>query len=211
MAGHPGILGLSPTGVTLLTETSYQAGPGEVTELLHAIRGGDRDAVDQLLPQVYDELRRLARYQMRDQKGHTLAATALVHEAYLKLAAHGGDEWQDRAHFFAVAARAMRQILVDSARRKAAEKRGGSLQHTTLGDAADRQDLSTEEVLALDEALSRLGELDERLARLIEVRFFAGLTEKEAATVLDVPKRTLQRDWARARAWLYKELYPEKT
>lgn len=193
-----------------MTETLSQNAPGEITHLLRAVGRGDEGAFDRLLPKVYGELRQIARHQFRGQQGHTLVATALVHEAYLKLE-HASLDWKDRNHFFAVAARAMRQVLVDYARKKGAEKRGGGYQRTTLGDPAFRNDLSPEDVLALDRALGRLAELNERLCRVVEMRFFAGMTEEEASTVLGVPKRTLQRDWARARAWLYKELYPEAT
>ena len=136
--------------------------------------------------------------------------TALVHEAYLKLVDGARVEWQGRAHFYAVAARCMRQILVDHARRKIAQKRGGDLMRTTLEDAGFASDLSAEELISLDDALERLGRRNERLTQVVELRFFSGLTEKEVAATLDVPKRTIQRDWARARAWLYKELYPER-
>lgn len=191
-----------------MTEKPIQDACDEVTDLLRAVGNGAPGAFDRLLPRVYGELRQIARRQMRDQQGHTLVATALVHEAYLKLGQARLD-WQGRAHFFAVAARAMRQIVVDHARKKGAEKRGGGYIRTTLGDPAFEDGLSAEEVLALDEALGRLAELNERLSRVVEMRFFGGMTEQEAAAALGVPKRTLQRDWARARAWLYKELYPE--
>ena len=183
-------------------------GTEEITELLASARSGRRVDFDRLLPRVYAELRRVADRQLRrERSGHTLVATALAHEAYLRLVDHARVEWQGRAHFFAIAARAMRQILVDHARKKGAEKRGGDRYRTTLGDASDERELSREDLLALDEALGRLAQLDERLSQVIELRFFGGLTEKEISAVLDVPKRTIQRDWARARAWLYKELY----
>lgn len=184
--------------------------PGDVTELLEAARDGDTGAFDRLLPQVYNELRRLARYQLKGERGgHTLMATALVHEAYLKLVDRVNVDWQGRAHFFAVAARAMRQVLIDYARKRSAEKRGGDWVRTTLADEGLAAGLSFEELLALDEAMARLGRLDERLPRVVELRFFAGLKEKEIAEVLGTSERTVQRDWYRARAYLYKELYPE--
>ncbi len=186
------------------------AAAGQVTELLVAVRGGDRSAFDRLLPRVYGELRRLARRQLgRERHGHTLLATDLVHEAYMKLVDQSGVEWQGRAHFFAVAARAMRQVLIDYARKRATEKRGGDLLRTTLGDRAFAAAYSPEQLLALDQALDRLAELDERLPRVVEMRFFAGLKEQEIAEVLGTSERTIQRDWARARAWLYRELYPQ--
>ncbi len=184
------------------------AGRGDVTRLLVAARGGDRGALDRLLPAVYEELRRLARSQLRrERRDHTLLATGLVHEAYIKLVDQSRVEWQGRAHFFAVAARAMRQVLVDHARKRSTEKRGGDRVRTTLGDKGLGRELSFEELVALDEALTRLGELDDRLPKVVELRFFAGLKEVEIAEVLDTSERTVQRDWARARAWLYKELY----
>ena len=186
------------------------AAAGQVTELLVAAKDGDRKAFDRLLPAVYGELRRLARRQLgRERYGHTLLATDLAHEAYLKLVDQARVEWQGRAHFFAVAARAMRQVLIDYARKRTAEKRGGDWVRTTLGDQGFAKAYSPEQLLALDQALDRLAELDERLPRVVEMRFFAGLKEKEIAEVLDTSERTIQRDWARARAWLYKELYPE--
>ena len=185
--------------------------PGQVTELLVAAKGGDRNAFDRLLPAVYGQLRNLARRQLgRERHGHTLLATDLVHEAYMKLVDQARVEWQGRAHFFAVASRAMRQVLIDYARKRTAEKRGGDLLRTTLGDQIFAATYSPEQLLALDQALDRLAELDERLPRVVEMRFFAGLKEKEIAEVLGTSERTIQRDWARARAWLYKELYPEQ-
>lgn len=181
-----------------------------ITEILLAGKESGRVDFDRLFPRVYDELRRIASRQLRrENEGHTLVATALVNEVYLKLVDHARVDWQDRAHFFAVAARAMRQVLVDHARKKGAEKRGGELHRTTLGDLGGEPELSRDELLALDEALRRLEELNERLCRVVELRFFAGLTEAEVAAALGTPKRTIQRDWTRARAWLYKELYSE--
>ena len=187
------------------------AGGGDVTVLLRRLRGGDDAALDRLLPLVYDELRAAARRALaREQVGHTLHATELVHEAYFKLAGGAGAAvgWQDRAHFFAVAARAMRQVLVEHARRRLADKRGGGAAHVTLGRADAAATTGDEALLALDEALERLGAAQPRLRALVEQRFFAGLSERETAAVLGVGERTVQRDWARARAWLYRELYP---
>lgn len=185
---------------------------GEVTLLLHRLHAGDPAAIDHLLPLVYDELRGAARRALgREQAGHTLQATELVHEAFLKLvgpAAAGGIRWQDRAHFYAVAARAMRQLLVEHARRRLAGKRGGGAIHVTLGGADGAAVRGDDELVALDEALDRLETVQPRLRALVEYRYFGGLSEREAAAVLGVSERTVQREWARARAWLYAELYP---
>lgn len=183
----------------------------EVTALLRNARDGDREAFDQLLPKVYGELRRVAERQLwRERQGHTLRATALVHEVYLKLVDQAQVEWQGRAHFLAVSARAMRQILIDHARRKAAEKRGGDWQRTTLGSGEGvGVEMSMEDLLSLDKALDDLEKLEPRLRQVVEYRFFGGMTEQQIAEVLGVTTRTVQRDWVKARAWLYKELYPE--
>ncbi len=184
---------------------------GQITEILVDVEQGGRPDFDRLFPLVYDQLQRIARSQMRrEYSGHTLVATALVNEAYLKMVDHARVAWQGRAHFFGIASRCMRQILIDHARKKFAGKRGGELHRTTLGDAALASGLSPEELLALDRALDRLASLKERLARIVEMRFFGGMTELEVSEALGVPKRTIQRDWTRARAWLYKELYSEK-
>ena len=185
--------------------------PGDVTRLLHAVGDGDTAAFDRLMPLVYDELRRLARYVLRGERaGHTLDTTGLVHEAYLKLAGQAQVDWHGRAHFFSIAARAMRQILVDHARRRQAQKRGGERERVTLSDGdALALDVDWAELLDLDAALHRLADLDERLHTVVEFRFFGGMTEEEVAGVLDVSKRTVQRDWRKARAWLYRELYDE--
>jgi RNA polymerase sigma-70 factor (ECF subfamily) len=181
----------------------------DVTELLQAWGRGDRMALDELLPRVYDELRRQADRYMRSQPaGHTLATTGLVHEAYLRLVDHsGGVEWQSRAHFFGVAAKAMRSVLVDHARARHAAKRGGAAQQLTLGSAgeiADRE--SAVDVMALDEALRRLAEMDPRKSQLVELRYFGGLSIEETAEVLGVSPATVRRDWSVARAWLRREL-----
>lgn len=179
---------------------------GDVTRLLAAIRGGERDALDRLLPVVYEELRAVAGRQLvRERPDHTLHATALVHEAYVKLAGSGVDA-VDRAHFLAIAARAMRQVLVDHARRRMAAKRGGGWAITTLSDGHNPIDFRPEEMLALDRALDRL---ETRQRQVVEYRFFAGMEETEIAAVLEVSERTVRRDWVKARAWLYRELYSE--
>lgn len=183
---------------------------GEVTRLLHLVRDGDKEAFDHLLPLVYEELRRIARRQLRrERQQHTLQPTGLVHEAYLKLVDQAAVAWQGRAHFLGVAARAMRQILVDYARRRNAGKRGGDWVQTTLTHRDLGIDMPLEELISLDAALDRLDELDPKLRQVVEYRFFAGMTEEEIAEVQGVTTRTVQRAWAKARAWLYKELYPE--
>ncbi len=183
---------------------------GEVTRLLRAARSGDREAFDQLLSRLYDELRNVARWQLRrEAAGHTLNTTALVHEAYLKLVGQEVD-WRDRAHFRAVAARAMRQVLVDHARRRGAVKRGGDWQRTTLDDERLPVEVGHDQLIALNDALERLESLDTRLRQVVECRFFGAMTEAEVAEVLGVTVRTVQRDWVKARAWLYKELYAEE-
>jgi RNA polymerase sigma factor (TIGR02999 family) len=180
----------------------------DVTQLLHAARTGDREALDQLLPVVYDELRVMAARQLRRERGaRTLQATALVHEAYMKMVGGGAIDAADRAHFLAIAARAMRQVLVDQARKRKASKRGGAWARTTLGDADAAIDFDASEMLALDSALESL---DPRQRQVVEYRFFAGLEEKEIAEVLGVTDRTVRRDWVKARAWLYRSLYPDQ-
>jgi RNA polymerase sigma factor (TIGR02999 family) len=183
--------------------------PGhEVTQLLQRLRAGDADARDRLFPLVYEELRQVARRALRRERpDHTLRPTELVHEAFLKLGAADGP-WQDRAHFLGVAARAMRQILVDHARRRLAGKRGGGVVATTLEEVGADQGLPPEELLALDAALDRLEQRDPRLRSLVEYRFFGGLSDREIAELLQVSERTVNRDWAKARAWLHKEVYP---
>ena len=181
---------------------------GDVTQLLGRLRQGDSQAFDELYPLVYSELRRVARRQLgRERPGHTLTTAALVNEAYLKMADHGANPAEDRTHFFRIAARAMRQILVDHARRKNAEKRGGDWHKTSLDDKQFGVNARPEEMLALDESLDRLEKVDPRLRQLVEYRFFGGMTETEIAELLGVTTRTVQRDWAKARAWLYREIY----
>ena len=186
--------------------------PEAITEALGALRNGAPDAMDRLAPLVYERLRRIAHRQLRAEPvGHTLSTTALVHEAYLKLVDQTRAEWQDRGHFFAVASGAMRRILVDYARRYRAARRGGgedgapvrpiSLDNTEI-PAAERADA----LVALDEALERLGEFDARQARVVECRFFGGLTEEETAAALGISQRTVAREWVTARGWLFQEL-----
>ncbi len=182
----------------------------DVTGMVQRLGDGDEDVLDHLLPVIYDELKLIAGRQLRrDRPERTLSSTALVHEAYVKLVRHPPRGLENRAHFFGVAARAMRQILVEHERRRRAAKRGGDGVQVTLTDLVGAQDAPSDDLLALDQALDRLDELDPRLRRTVEFRFFAGMTEQEIAEVLGVTPRTVQRDWAKARAWLYKELYPE--
>jgi RNA polymerase sigma factor (TIGR02999 family) len=177
-----------------------------VTALLQRLRGGDKEAFQELLPLVYQELRRLAAARMKGERpDHTLQPTALVHEAYLRLAAADLD-LQSRTHFFAVAAQQMRRIVVDHARSVHAEKRGGRAVKVSLEDFNGASIPNDERVLALDEALLRLEEVQPRAARVVELRFFAGLTEPETAESLGIGISTMKRDWNFARAWLAKEL-----
>lgn len=166
------------------------------------------DALDGLFPLVYDELRRMAHQRLRSERsGHTLSTTGLVHEAYLKLAGQTRAEWRDQGHFLAVAAQAMRRVLVDHARRHAAARRGGGAVQVNLDDVSVAVDEQADALVALDVALTRLAALDERMCRVVECRFFAGLTDDETARVLGVAPRTVWRDWVKARGWLYRELY----
>lgn len=177
---------------------------GDITQLLIAFRQGDRGAMDQIFPLVYDELRVLARGQLsRRRGGNTLNTTALVHEAYLKLIEQSRADWNDRAHFRAVAAVAMRHILVDYARRRGAVKRGGEAHQTLADDNKLGLEVRVEEILAIDEALDALAELNERLAKLVELRFFGGLTVEETAEAMGTSERTVKRDWRKARAFLF--------
>src|SRR6478609_8559620 len=180
----------------------------DVSALLRAWGDGDQDALDALTPIVYEELHRLARrYLRRERSGHSLQATALVNEAYMRLADYTRMQWQDRAHFFAVSAQAMRRILVDHARRHNV-KRGGGVQHVSLEDVAvvaQGEDTETD-LVALDEALIGLTRIDPRKAQIVEMRFFGGLTVEEIGGVLKVSPGTVKRDWRAAKAWLYQEL-----
>lgn len=181
--------------------------PGEITALLTELQAGNRSAESRLVPLVYDELRRLARGYMRGERpDHTLQPTALVHEAYLRLIGQRGIAWQSRAHFFGVAAGLMRRILVDHARAHRAEKRGGHELKITLDEALVFTEEKSTELLAVDEALNRLTERDARQGSVVELRFFGGLSDEEAAKVLGISTRTVKRDWHVARAWLYKEI-----
>jgi len=178
-----------------------------VTQLLRELSDGRRSALDRLIPIVYDELRRIAHGQLLGERGsHTLSTTALVHEAYLKLVNVRDVEWHDRAHFFAMAARLMRRILIDYARTKKREKRGGNAVQVPLSKAMEISLEETADLLDLDDALSRLEALNERQCRVVECRCFAGLTVEETAAALGTSPATVKRDWAFSRAWLNREL-----
>jgi RNA polymerase sigma factor (TIGR02999 family) len=178
--------------------------PHQVTGLLIAWSHGDKQALDKLVPLVNEELRRLAHHYMRRERpGHTLQTTALVNEAYLRLVDQHAVHWHDRSHFFAVAAQVMRHILVDYARTSRRAKRGGDAQKTSLEDGALMSPVRSAEVVALDEALSRLAEIDERKSRVVELRYFGGLTIEETANVMKISAMTVRREWRSAKAWLY--------
>jgi len=178
-----------------------------VTQLLARWRDGDREALDALMPLVYAELRRLARHYLQGERpDHTLQSTALVHEAYVRLAGQDPPQWQNRAHFFGVAAHVMRQILVDYARSHRAAKRGSGACKLTLGSASDQPLPVDVDVVALDDALNSLAEMDPQQSRIVELKFFAGLSIEDTAEVLGVSASTVKREWMTARAWLYREL-----
>ena len=177
-----------------------------ITELLLQWRQGDANALDRLMPLVYEELRRVAeRCMKREGPGHTLQTTALAHEAYLRLAQGASVDWENRAHFFGIAARLIRQILVDHARARAAGKRNGGLR-VAFDDALDLAAPGDIDLLGLDDALSGLSRMDEQQGRIVELRFFGGLSVEECAAVTGISPRTVKREWATARAWLYREL-----
>jgi RNA polymerase sigma-70 factor (ECF subfamily) len=181
--------------------------PEEVTELLLAWNKGDSSALDRLVPLVYAELHRLARgYLRRERAGHTLQTTALIHEAYLRLIDARRVQWQNRAHFFGVAARLMRQILVGLARERGYQKRGGGARQVSFDEALVIDEGRGAELVELDEALAALAQFDERKAQVVEMRFFGGLTEEEIAAALDVSPETVRRDWRLARSWLRRRL-----
>ena len=181
--------------------------PQNVTQLLLQWNNGDPAALDALIPLVYGELRRLARYYLQQEKqGHTLSSTALVHEAYLRLVNQREVTWQNRAHFFGVASQMMRRILVDHARKRASVKRGGESLTLALDEAVAAPQRKELDLMALDDALVGLAKLDERQSRLVELRFFGGLSIEETSEVLGVSTPTVKRDWASARAWLFREL-----
>ena len=183
----------------------------EATALLLELRGTGASAADVLFPLLYDELREIAHRQLgRERSGHTLSTTALVHEAYERLVDQTRVGWEDRAHFCAVAARAMRHVLVDYARRRGALKRGGGQRPLPLDKGRVAVEEQAEFLLSLDQALDRLGAMSERLGRVVEMRYFGGMTEDETAEALSVSARTVRRDWVKAKAWLFRELYPDE-
>ena len=184
----------------------------EVTELLQAWSGGDKLALDRLIPLVYDELHRLAHsYVARERTDPSLQTTALVNEAYLKLVKISKIRWQDRAHFFGISANVMRRILVDIARARDFQKRGGKLRKVSIAEAIDLPSGPVPSVIELDDALNALAALDPRKSRVVELRFFGGLGIKEIAEVIKVSPDTVMRDWRLAKAWLHKELNREKS
>jgi RNA polymerase sigma factor (TIGR02999 family) len=193
-----------------MTELSARGPAGadnSITELLVAWGGGDATALERLLPMVHADLRKLARHQMHGERaGHTLQTTALVNEAYLRLVELGQMRWQDRVHFFSMAARLMRRILVDHARAQQSQKRGGRLPHVSVEDTAVLAPQRGPDLVALDEALEALAAVDPRKSQVIELRFFGGLDVAEAAEALGVSPETIARDWRMAKVWLLREL-----
>jgi RNA polymerase sigma factor (TIGR02999 family) len=188
-------------------------GTTDITALIRAWRAGDQTALDRVTPLVYNELRRIAKHYMRSQRaGHTLQTTALVHEAYLHLVDVKNTGWYDRAHFFAVSAQIMRRILIDAARARASQKRGGGVGHVNHPMAVNLDEIPAfdsgrgTELLALEDAMTRLEQVDERKARVVELRFYGGLNVEETAEVLKVSPQTVMRDWRLARVWLAREL-----
>ena len=188
------------------SDAAANAPPGEVTQLLLAWRQGDRGALDRLIPLVYEELHRMAeRYLRRERRGHTLQPSAIVNEAYLRLLGRQRADWQNRAHFFAVAAQSMRRILVEHARHRDAKKRGGQGTRFLL-DTVVLSEPKAVDLIAVDDALAKLTELDSEQGRVVEMRFFGGLTEEETAEVLQISLSTVHRKWLLAKAFLHREL-----
>jgi len=182
------------------------ASPGEITRLLIAWKGGDAGALDRLVPIVYAELHRMAeRYIRNERRGHTLRPTAIVHEAYLRLIGRQADDWQNRSHFFAVAAQSMRRVLVEYARQRGARKRGGQGERFLLETAVLVEPRAVD-LIAVDDALAKLSELDAEQGRIVELRFFGGLTEDETAEALAISPSTVHRKWLLAKAFLHREL-----
>ena len=183
----------------------------DITIVLRAIEKGDKQAAAELLPMVYDELRKVAGYKMANEAhGHTLQATALVHEAWLRLAGSHQSSWQNRAHFFGAAAEAMRRILVEHARKKNSQKRGGGIEHQQLDEFAIVVTAPSEELLAVHEALDTLEREDPAAAQLVKLRYFVGMTMEEAATAMGMAKRTAENLWTYARVWLHREIRGSK-
>jgi RNA polymerase sigma factor (TIGR02999 family) len=188
-----------------MTET-----PQNVTQLLIGWSKGDKEALDKLLPLVYNELhRQAAAYLRRERVGHTLQTTALIHEAYVRLVDQRNVHWQNRAHFFGIAAQLMRRILVDHARTKKRVKRGGSDIRVSFSEANIKVEAKDLDIVALDEALERLARIDEQQSRIVELRFFSGLTVEETGEVLGISAATVKRDWSMAKAWLHREISGE--
>ena len=184
--------------------------PEQITGLLQAWRDGNRDALDELVPMVYDELRRIAhRYMRRQAAGQTLQTTAVVHEAYMRLAGQGDVAWQNRAHFYGVCAQVMRSLLVDRARARGAAKRGGAGYKVSVSDQAAPSNAADIDIVALDDALERFAAIDPRKARIVELRYFGGLTVEETAVFLELSPITVKREWLKAKAWLFNELRQE--
>ncbi|CAN5749554.1 sigma-70 family RNA polymerase sigma factor [soil metagenome] len=189
---------------------AHHDNPAQLERLLAAHADGEAGAFDELFSLIYRDLHQIARNHLRNERDdHTLNTTALVHEAYVKLSPRQGEEWRNRAQFFAIASTAMRRILVDYARRRAAGKRGGEGAHVTLHTGMGAREEQTTELLALNEALSRLAEHDPRLEKVVECRFFGGMTAAETAAALDLSTRTVERDWVRAKTYLYHLLHPD--
>jgi RNA polymerase sigma factor (TIGR02999 family) len=185
-------------------------GTAAVTDLLLQAHAGDAGALASIMPLIYEELRRLAHRQLqRESEGHTLSTTALVHEAYMRLVDQTRVQWNGRAHFMAIAATAMRRILIDSARSRQTHKRGGALSHVPIESIELAIEGRADLLLALDAALDKLKQFDARQAQVVECRFFGGMTEEETAAALGIGLRTAKRDWAKAKSWLYQEMYPE--
>ena len=181
--------------------------PGDITQLLIELRAGKKEAESKLIPLVYAELRRLAAHYLRGERpGHTLQPTALVHEAYLRLTKSNDVDWQSRSHFFATAATVMRRILVDHARALRANKREGFREAISLDEAFVVSPAKSTELIALDDALHKLAKIDVRRSKIVELRFFGGLSEEETGEVLGISTRTVKRDWRIAKAWLYNEV-----
>ncbi len=200
-----------PSGQRTLDVTRVMTDAGEITEILQRVHRGEGDAFTLLLSLVYEELRELAERTMhRERVDHTLQPTALVHEVYLKLLGKADLDWKNRAHFFGVAARVMRQILVDHARRTRAQKRGEQWKRRNLEGVGSKDSLPALDLLALDEALTRLREKDERMASAVELRYFAGLSMEETARARGVTTRTVQRDWRYALAWLFQTMSADR-
>jgi RNA polymerase sigma factor (TIGR02999 family) len=184
-----------------------EPGTAEITTILKDWNDGDQEAKERLVPFVYDELKRQARILMsRERPNHTLQPTALVHEAFMRLAKQTGIEWQNRSHFYGISSRLMRQILVDHARAHAAEKRGSNAIHFSLEDLDIPVEERADSILIVDQVLDRLSSIDEQQAKIVEMRFFGGLSNAEIAEALDISERTVVREWQSARLWLFREL-----